>query len=215
MSDRRLHDARVRPISRRFTTLEGWRQTRDGLHLFAGSAISSLIPNPAYDPEWQIHNDGPARSILSRSSLAVSEDYGVSSGDTLTDLVSDEEAPVSRQHNESWASHERAVRGRSEELPKDDDPFSDSNAIFSAKEKNEALSSMKDSEKPYHVFSKKQKWVTISIIGVAGLFSGLSSNIYFPALDTIAKVRSSCDHEFRSWKGELLTTVFWFTGSRH
>ncbi|KAK1721095.1 LOW QUALITY PROTEIN: hypothetical protein BDP67DRAFT_594252 [Colletotrichum lupini] len=42
-------------------------------------------------------------------------------------------------------------------------------------------------EPPYHVFTKKQKWVVIVIIGAAGLFSGLSSNIYFLALDTIAR----------------------------
>jgi hypothetical protein len=43
-------------------------------------------------------------------------------------------------------------------------------------------------EEPYHVYDKKQKWVLIIIIGIAGLFSGLSSNIYFPALDQIATV---------------------------
>ncbi|KAK0612793.1 major facilitator superfamily domain-containing protein [Bombardia bombarda] len=42
-------------------------------------------------------------------------------------------------------------------------------------------------EQPYHVFTKWQKWFVIVIIGTAGLFSGLSSNIYFPALDQIAK----------------------------
>ncbi|PSN63016.1 major facilitator superfamily transporter [Corynespora cassiicola Philippines] len=42
------------------------------------------------------------------------------------------------------------------------------------------------SERPYHVFSQKQKWGVVAMIGVAGLFSGLSSNIYFPALDAIA-----------------------------
>ncbi|KAK1598209.1 major facilitator superfamily transporter [Colletotrichum navitas] len=42
-------------------------------------------------------------------------------------------------------------------------------------------------EPPYHVFSRKQKWFIILIIGAAGLFSGLSSNIYFPALDTISQ----------------------------
>ncbi|EFQ30678.1 major facilitator superfamily transporter [Colletotrichum graminicola M1.001] len=42
-------------------------------------------------------------------------------------------------------------------------------------------------ESPYHVFSRRQKWFVILIIGAAGLFSGLSSNIYFPALDTISQ----------------------------
>jgi hypothetical protein len=43
-------------------------------------------------------------------------------------------------------------------------------------------------EPPYHVFSRTQKWKVVLMIGVAGLFSGLSSNIYFPALDSIARV---------------------------
>ncbi|KAF9877124.1 major facilitator superfamily transporter [Colletotrichum karsti] len=42
-------------------------------------------------------------------------------------------------------------------------------------------------EVPYHVFSKNEKWMVIVIIGVAGLFSGLSSNIYFPSLNAIAQ----------------------------
>jgi hypothetical protein len=43
-------------------------------------------------------------------------------------------------------------------------------------------------EEPYHVYSSKQKWVVVVLVGVAGLFSGLSSNIYFPSLDAIARV---------------------------
>jgi hypothetical protein len=45
-------------------------------------------------------------------------------------------------------------------------------------------------EPPYHVLSVKEKWRLVIMIGIAGLFSGLSSNIYFPALDAIAKVGS-------------------------
>lgn len=43
-------------------------------------------------------------------------------------------------------------------------------------------------EKPFHVFPVSYKRMLIAIIGVAGLFSGLSSNIYFPATKTIADV---------------------------
>ncbi|PTB35136.1 hypothetical protein M441DRAFT_62996 [Trichoderma asperellum CBS 433.97] len=42
-------------------------------------------------------------------------------------------------------------------------------------------------EQPYHVFPKGLKKFLVGVIGVAGLFSGLSSNIYFPSLDAIAK----------------------------
>ncbi|KAK3321245.1 major facilitator superfamily domain-containing protein [Cercophora scortea] len=47
------------------------------------------------------------------------------------------------------------------------------------------------SQEPFHVFTKRERWFVIVIIGVAGLFSGLSSNIYFPALDQIATVSIS------------------------
>ncbi|KAH8774441.1 major facilitator superfamily domain-containing protein [Diaporthe sp. PMI_573] len=50
--------------------------------------------------------------------------------------------------------------------------------------------SIHDSKEPYHVFSNRMKWAVVILIGVAGLFSGLSSNIYFPALDAIAKAIS-------------------------
>lgn len=45
---------------------------------------------------------------------------------------------------------------------------------------------------PYHVFAKGRKKFLVGVIGVAGLFSGLSSNIYFPSLDAIAKVSHPC-----------------------
>lgn len=45
---------------------------------------------------------------------------------------------------------------------------------------------------PYHVFPKGRRRFLVSVIGVAGLFSGLSSNIYFPSLDAIAKVSQLC-----------------------
>ncbi|OJJ07712.1 hypothetical protein ASPVEDRAFT_142192 [Aspergillus versicolor CBS 583.65] len=42
-------------------------------------------------------------------------------------------------------------------------------------------------EPPYHILSKKQKWNLVIFVSLAGAFSPLSSNIYFPALDTISK----------------------------
>lgn len=47
---------------------------------------------------------------------------------------------------------------------------------------------------PYHVYTKGQKWFLIVIIGAAGLFSGLSSNIYFPAMDEISDVSPTNPH---------------------
>ncbi|KAL4740274.1 major facilitator superfamily domain-containing protein [Aspergillus similis] len=39
---------------------------------------------------------------------------------------------------------------------------------------------------PYHVLSKKQKWNLVFFVSLAGAFSPLSSNIYFPAINTIS-----------------------------
>ena len=41
---------------------------------------------------------------------------------------------------------------------------------------------------PYHVFSASKKKQLVYIVSLAGLFSPLSSNIYFPALGQISKV---------------------------
>jgi len=44
------------------------------------------------------------------------------------------------------------------------------------------------SPSPYHVFERRKKWQLVLIVSLAGLFSPLSSNIYFPALGAIAEV---------------------------
>ncbi|EAA32970.3 MFS general substrate transporter [Neurospora crassa] len=42
-------------------------------------------------------------------------------------------------------------------------------------------------EQPYSIFDKRQKALIVLIISVAATFSGFASNVYFPALPTIAK----------------------------
>jgi hypothetical protein len=44
------------------------------------------------------------------------------------------------------------------------------------------------SDPPHHIFTRKQKKVLVYMVSTAAIFSPLSSNIYFPAVDTIAKV---------------------------
>jgi MFS family permease len=41
-------------------------------------------------------------------------------------------------------------------------------------------------QEPYHILSKNQKWNLVIFVSLAGCFSPLSSNIYFPAIDTIS-----------------------------
>ncbi|KAJ5732142.1 hypothetical protein N7493_003623 [Penicillium malachiteum] len=48
------------------------------------------------------------------------------------------------------------------------------------------ISTTPSSEPPYSIFDQRQKWLVIVIVSTAATFSGLASNIYFPALPTIA-----------------------------
>ena len=41
-------------------------------------------------------------------------------------------------------------------------------------------------ETPYHVYTKRRKWALVYIVSFAAMFSPLSSNIYFPAINTIS-----------------------------
>ncbi|KAJ5924074.1 MFS multidrug transporter [Penicillium verhagenii] len=47
--------------------------------------------------------------------------------------------------------------------------------------------SVVSSEPPFSIFDKRQKFIIVAIVTTAATFSGLASNIYFPALPTIAK----------------------------
>jgi hypothetical protein len=53
-----------------------------------------------------------------------------------------------------------------------------------------AVEEAKAVEEAYSVLSKRDKWLIIILISAAGLFSGLSSNIFFPALNQIAQVKA-------------------------
>ena len=60
-------------------------------------------------------------------------------------------------------------------------------------EVNSSVGSFYDLEKklpepPYHVFSDKKQKSLLLLASIAGVFSSLSSNIYFPALGIIANV---------------------------
>ncbi|KAK8042859.1 major facilitator superfamily domain-containing protein [Apiospora phragmitis] len=82
------------------------------------------------------------------------------------------------------------------ETPKDSGSINEEKELATVTEQGQRseVSSLNEPEKPepvkpekaYHIFPKGYKRLLIAIIGVAGLFSGLSSNIYFPATKIIA-----------------------------
>lgn len=136
----------VRPtISRRFTTLEGWREVGTGVYAAGSSRVQVFSIQNQFDPDNYVDD----RTSWTRPSKAESVSL------------------------HSWKGEERP-------------PSSTYNDITLEKTKSVVP------EPPYHIFSNKEKWTVVAMIGVAGLFSGLSSNIYFPALDAIAKVCQTC-----------------------
>lgn len=171
------HDHYVRRLSRRFTTLEGWREVRGGLYIAAGSAISSVIPNPAYDQEWQVQDDSSSPWSHASSSHYDSRYAGQSGlwphGDSYSH---DAETRLARDTTD-----------REKHSDDEDDPSPEKlSAEATGGPLTRAISGK--SQERFHSFTKREKWGVIIMIGAAGLFSGLSSNIYFPALDLIATV---------------------------
>ncbi|KAK1529911.1 major facilitator superfamily transporter [Colletotrichum paranaense] len=65
----------------------------------------------------------------------------------------------------------------------DRNPFDDSNEMGSQQDDDND----DGNDEPFSVFTKRHKWFILVIIASAGLFSGLSSNIYNPSLDAISK----------------------------
>ena len=132
-------------ISRRFTTLEGWRELGNGVYI-TGTNLQTFAARNQFDPE--AYNDDrtswtrPRRS--EHGSLRAS----------------------SRDYKQDWAA-----------------------GSISEKRATIVGGGVLE-EEVYHVFNKREKWSVVAMIGVAGLFSGLSSNIFFPSLDAISKVRS-------------------------
>lgn len=116
MNDRQVMNPQ--PISRRFTTLEGWHEVREGVFSFGQRTIVL-----GFVDQFDLERDSNDKTSF------------VEPGDG----------------------------------------------------KNEVRLSIQP-EKPYHVYTSSQKWMVVVLISAAGLFSGLSSNIYFPSLDAIAKV---------------------------
>lgn len=134
----------TRRISRRYTTLEGWREIGNGVYI-TGTNLQVFAVKNQLDPE------------------AYNDDY------TAWTSCGTENGSIKAL---SWDSRQdRAVSPISEQRG----TIVDGGFV---------------KEERYHVFEMREKWIVIAMIGVAGLFSGLSSNIFFPSLDAISEVRS-------------------------
>lgn len=129
------------PVSRRFTTLEGWHKVGEGVFSLGRA---TLVYNFA-------------------------EQFDLDRG-------TNENGLSTLRNNEEWIT--------GSEKPCDvENPFSPCQTPDLTRLSAQA-------EKPYHVYTPRQKWIVVALISAAGIFSGLSSNIYFPSLDAIARVSS-------------------------
>ncbi|KAH6658569.1 major facilitator superfamily domain-containing protein [Truncatella angustata] len=123
--------------TRRFTTMEGWREVANNLYYIAGQGLINID----------------------------------------ADLLDDDKDIITRK-----AVHTRRISSLAKRND-DINAIKDTNKSVNSEEKLEAVVV----EEPYHIFPPRQRWQVVITIGAAGLFSGLSSNIYFPALDLIAQ----------------------------
>lgn len=171
MHGHRSMTADARHASRRFTTMEGWRELGYGIYSLRRASVRMITVEPQFDLErWQDHN------MSTRSATADAGNDRRLSGETGSRTSAD---PANAQDpfDDAFALEES---DRNEEKW---DQVHSSRAV----ELKNGQGQKPGEEKPYHVFSERQKWFLIIIIGVAGMFSGLSSNIYFPSLNIIAK----------------------------
>lgn len=155
-------------VSRRFSTLEGWRSIGNGIYT-SGPSVRVLSIRHQFDPE-SYDDDRTSTTCPSkgeRGSLRSRRVGSVITQNSLDDYTHlEDQSRVSSMPPKSFDASSTA------------DWASDREIII-------------HTEEIYHVFTRTQKWGVVVLIGIAGLFSGLSSNIYFPALDAIAQV-STC-----------------------
>ncbi|GAP82376.1 putative major facilitator superfamily transporter [Rosellinia necatrix] len=148
------------------------------LYATAATSIQLISIDPQYDPE-RYHDDVPVPTRKSKAnSFPLGRHYQPS--------WKAPPSPILRDFN-LRGDQQRVTIGLSDDARRIE-TFNDPNVIDPREQIEERPTTPEpEPERPYHAFPKSRKKLLIGIIGVAGLFSGLSSNIYFPSLDAIAK----------------------------
>lgn len=186
--------------NRSHTTMDSWREARNSLHAAAGIGFRFLAPSPQFDPEVCLDED---RSIRTRASISKGhrrESSVHSTGTRLSQSWLAVERTQTRENNDhhhtiSEIHDDKAGEAKSAPETTIEDkspPVTGSEQIHPQQCIESPWTTRPPTpaadEGPYHVFGKSQKWLVVITIGMAGLFSGLSSNIYFPSLNAIAAV---------------------------
>lgn len=200
-------------LYRRFTTIEGWREVGHGVYVAAGSTISAIAfdRNPEHGPEWPVYDDDASQTTRmskpDRQKLTLMRLEGQGSvhpwGDSRSLYANERAMPDMVQQDSFMPPQNPFVAPENpfmppqnpflapEELEKAQAPEQGNNfgagGIFEP-QPSPPIEKPAPADKPFHIFDKRKKWIVVITIGMAGLFSGLSSNIFFPSLDAISKV---------------------------
>ena len=158
-----------RRLSRRFTTLEGWREVGVGVYAMS-SNIRMFSLKHQFDPEHF------REEFIPMSTPDVPPVPNVPDVPDVPNLPNLPNLPNTLPEEE-WVRTSQGTVGK---------------AIGSVSE----ITSLRKGrivgkEQPYHVYERKEKWTLVAIVGVAGLFPGLTTNIYLPTLNAVANVRNS------------------------
>jgi hypothetical protein len=161
-----------------------------------GNLIRAITLSPEFDSD-RYHEDRLIPTRLARRQRGTSTRPPLARRRRFTTTQNHEEFP-SRLANLRW---EDATRGRpageptAVDAPNPEIGRGDIGGSYflssrsSSRSESSDVSCSDSEQEPYHVFSKQRKWFVIVIVALAAVFSGISSNIYFPALDQISSVR--------------------------
>lgn len=181
--------------NRSYATVDSWREARNSLHAAASVGLRFLAPSPQFDPEVCLDEDHSIHTRASRGHRRGSSVHSTKTRLSQSWLAAELTPPReenSHRHTIAEIHHEKPNEDDSPPLTAVDDKSSPSEQIHQQQYLESPWTTRPPSpvadEGPYHIFGKKKKWLIVITIGMAGLFSGLSSNIYFPSLDAIAAV---------------------------
>ena len=171
-------------------TIRSSRRLTSTLYATAATGIQLISVDPQYDPELY-HDDVPVPTRRSKANSYPPSGYYQPGWQTPYVPSSPILQSVNLRREQQQVPLDPFEDAYRIEAPTSEtqNPFDDSNVIAPVTQVGERpTTAAPNPEEPYHALSKSRKRLLIGIIGVAGLCSGLSSNIYFPSLDAIAKV---------------------------
>ncbi|THV55550.1 hypothetical protein BGAL_0006g00020 [Botrytis galanthina] len=168
---------------------------RTSVYFAAGNGFRALSVQQQFDPERYDNDERVAETRISKRisnlyphgtyrNYNPRSEYGESKQFDLEQKQMDY-VYMSESHDPPPLNPFHEAHATRSEEGESRNPFVDAYRVDSPLHKKLPMAPML--EEPYHIFLPKQKWTLVIIIGVAGLFSGLSSNIFFPSLDAISR----------------------------